>query len=315
MSLELSVVIPVKSGACGLDRLLRSLAEQRGVAPFEVHVVFNPRADKVKNHDLPLQVWTSGLGVNRARNCGVEHARGRWIYFLDADCVLPHADHLRTLLEELRRTAENVVCGGPYLLPDGSGRVSQAYHWVQDRWIYEGAHLEYGWVHLLGGNLAVARSLFSTLKFDEDIVFGGSETDWIARWLLRGGRGKFLPHLGVAHVQSLSTLQLLHKAFLQGYGFERLVSRGLLVKGPRRSLRAAEEYRESQAWIDLYAEVFTLGRDAFVRSPEAPPQRLWLRWWLLKNRVPRRWHKPSAFGAEIRRWREAQLRRRAVEQL
>ena len=308
MSVWLSVVIPVKSGSEGIDRLLQSLANQRDIEPFEVHVVLNPKWQRIRNPGLDpagFKVWLSPAGVNHARNVGIEHCHGEWIYFLDADCVLHDPQHLSQLVRQLKTAKPDTIYGGPYILPEGSAPVARAYHWIQDRWIREGWHPQHGWVHLLGGNLVVARSQFTALRFDDSILFGGSETDFLARMLQQGGKAEFLPQLGVLHVQSLTTRQLLHKAFLQGYGFERLIHRGLWLKGPRRSLTRSSERRELAKLLGLYAEVFALGRDAFVQSPKQAPKRPRIFWRRLKNRVLRRWYHPSPFAVEVQRWRKA----------
>jgi glycosyltransferase involved in cell wall biosynthesis len=210
MTAVLSVVNPVKSGSKDIDRLLQSLANQLDAEPFEVHVVFNPKKQRIRNLGLAnLKTWVCAAGVNRARNVGIDHCQGHWIYLLDADCVLHDPRHLQKVCAQLKTASEDTVYGGPYILSEGAGAVARAYHWVQDHWVREGWHPQHGWVHLLGGNLLAARALFSTLKFDDDIVFGGSETDFLARWLRLGGRAEFLPQLGVLHVQSL------HQGILQ----------------------------------------------------------------------------------------------------
>src|SRR5690348_486485 len=96
--MEFSVVIPVRNRPEALRQALRALlAGAPPAAPFEVIVVDNGSTD-----DTPRVAEECGARLLRepipnrcrARNLGVAEARGRWVVFLDSDCV-PQPDWLQ----------------------------------------------------------------------------------------------------------------------------------------------------------------------------------------------------------------------------
>lgn len=95
--IEVSVVVPVLNEAPVLGHQIESLLPQLG-ADAEIVIVDNGSTDAtpdviaayVEAHDRIRMVHAPNMGVNRARNAGVEAARGRFILLCDADDqVLP----------------------------------------------------------------------------------------------------------------------------------------------------------------------------------------------------------------------------------
>lgn len=88
--INFSIIIPHKNSTELLSRLLDSIPD---VDDIEIIVVDNnstdeekskiSRLDKKKN--LTIYSDDSGLGAGKARNIGIEKAKGRWLIFADAD--------------------------------------------------------------------------------------------------------------------------------------------------------------------------------------------------------------------------------------
>jgi glycosyltransferase involved in cell wall biosynthesis len=90
--MEVTVVIPCRGHASLLEACLRSVTAQQPAWAYEVIVVDSASDDDVARVTLQVQ----GVKLVRsaaprfagpARNLGVEHARGRCVAFIDADCV------------------------------------------------------------------------------------------------------------------------------------------------------------------------------------------------------------------------------------
>lgn len=89
---DISVVIPVKNNQAGIDRFFLGLDDLTQFYPMEIIVVDN-------NSDPAIVVPTVGKGIDvqllkcskrgpaAARNAGWRAAQGRWIHFVDSDCV------------------------------------------------------------------------------------------------------------------------------------------------------------------------------------------------------------------------------------
>lgn len=101
----ISVIIPAFNAASTLERAVKSLGISEVV---EILIIENGSTDNTREiaegmaqKDRRIHIYESEKGVSRARNVGLDHARGRWISFLDADDYF--VDHA---LEKMCQTAE-----------------------------------------------------------------------------------------------------------------------------------------------------------------------------------------------------------------
>jgi glycosyltransferase involved in cell wall biosynthesis len=94
---DVSVIVCTRNRADALARCLASIAEDESAAHAEVVVVDNASTDHtpaviaaaMENARRPLRVVTaSERGLSRARNAGVENARGSLLLFTDDDVVV-----------------------------------------------------------------------------------------------------------------------------------------------------------------------------------------------------------------------------------
>jgi glycosyltransferase involved in cell wall biosynthesis len=124
---EVTVVIPTKDRWQLLSRSLGSALEQEDV-DFEVLVVDDGSTDEtlervaeLRDPRLRVLRHEHSMGVASARNLGVEHARGRWIAFLDDDDFWAP----RKLRAELdgARSGANFIYTGMVVIDDTGGLV------------------------------------------------------------------------------------------------------------------------------------------------------------------------------------------------
>lgn len=273
----LSLIIPTMGEVNKVLELVRSVRAQKQAPTWEALVVCNPRNRQILHalKDFPqVRVLDSEpRGVNRARNRGIAEARFEWLYFLDDDCMLNDPLHLQKAARILARASSQTIFGGPYELKLPAPPSSQVYHAWQSRWIEDGWHPQFGWKNLLGGNLFVHRDLLSTIRFDDQITFGGAETDFLARAMRAGARGQFLPHLAVKHAHALTTLELGYKSFCQGFAFERRQSQEIGIPTFPQSLAFADVLAQYAPIAALYSSCFDRGRAAFRSSELVPPRK------------------------------------------
>ena len=118
----ISVIIPCFNGAGTLERCLRGAWSQED-SNFEVIVVNDGSTDGsaeiAGKFPCKLLNMEEQGGAAHARNCGAAVARGQWLFFTDADCILP-----RHTLRNLRRALQahdmdHMVLGGSYTLISG----------------------------------------------------------------------------------------------------------------------------------------------------------------------------------------------------
>ena len=102
--IDVSVIIPAYNAVDFLERAVQSVRDQE-ILSWELILVENGSDDQtfqicktLSEGDARIRVFQSNKGVSRARNRGLNEAKGNWICFLDADDYL-YPDAFRTLSE------------------------------------------------------------------------------------------------------------------------------------------------------------------------------------------------------------------------
>lgn len=111
-----SVVIPVYNAEHTLTDCLNSLLNQQGDLSFEVILVNNCSTDRTLEiaSGYPFRiVHENRQGVSFARNRGIQEARGKWIAFLDSDCIA--APDWLVSFERKVKDNPAMIIGGGYL--------------------------------------------------------------------------------------------------------------------------------------------------------------------------------------------------------
>lgn len=92
--IDISVIVPTKNEELRIEKCLRALSEQKTTYTFEVIVVDTKSTDKTlaiakKYH---CQIIKENIpGRNIARKSGSDAARGKYICFTEADCIVPNS--------------------------------------------------------------------------------------------------------------------------------------------------------------------------------------------------------------------------------
>ena len=189
--MTLSIIIPVYNTEAYLPACIDSILSQ-SFSDFEVLLIDDGSkdgsgsiCDAYAAKDSRIRVFhKANGGVSSARNLGLEHAAGEWIYFVDSDDeVLPGG--LQTMINSISDDVDIVLAG--YERYDENGRV---FYRIDERIItlldkreslstlYE-AHgkyyefLTYGWIRLLRNSIIQSHHLrFDIqLKNKEDTLF------------------------------------------------------------------------------------------------------------------------------------------------
>lgn len=218
----LSVIIPTHLRSESLERALASFRDQTMAREaFEIIVVSNLddrrskyHVDQAKALGLDAHFFFVGaVGVNRARNLGLERARGEILFFMDDDCRLLRRDHLEVLTNRFEAEPEVALRGGLYRDPLQASSVVRDYNAIVNAWIRGRSP---GSGPMVGGNFSVRASRVGARRFDDAIAYGGSEVGFQMSLIESGEQGRLDFDLEVEHECSATRIQLLRKAWLQG---------------------------------------------------------------------------------------------------
>jgi cellulose synthase/poly-beta-1,6-N-acetylglucosamine synthase-like glycosyltransferase len=197
--ITISVIIPTLNEENVIGRSLNSLIQQTlPRAAFEVILVDNGSTDRtieiVRRFEKVLAltvVHKTGAYISALRNLGAASSRGKFLAFLDADCIAP--PHWLSEAVELLQRDESAVIGARYTIPEGSSWLAKA--WYGDQHTLRGPAS-----YVPGGNLLLARSTLEKVGgFDETI-----ETNEDSEFCYRASRVS----LGVLAVPALSVMHL-----------------------------------------------------------------------------------------------------------
>jgi glycosyltransferase involved in cell wall biosynthesis len=220
----ISVIIPTFRRGSRLRDLLGSLAHQQLTTPFEVLVVANlPEVGlkkTVESFGPNFRFHETGrLGVNIARNKGLERARGEIAVFLDDDTFVTDRSYLQKILVAHARHPEALAIGGAYIPKAEMTPVESAYHWILEHTLRATLGERDEARMLRAGNVSFkVAGLEAKHRFDDRIVFGGSELSLFTR--LRREQNLFLlmDSISVEHRAHVSLFEIAKRGFYQGYG-------------------------------------------------------------------------------------------------
>ena len=154
-------------------------------------------------------------GPSRARNAGLERARGDWIAIVDSDDLL-HPERIARLVGAAAALGADVIADD--LVPFGPGRTGPARTMFAERligtgiaWIDPDTLLRVGPPHRSGAVLGylkplIARRALGTLRYDETLRLG-EDFDLYLRLALQGARFALMPnptYLYRRHAASIS---------------------------------------------------------------------------------------------------------------
>ncbi len=292
MNFDISVVIPFRGRDKYIHQVLSALDQQLGVK-FEVIMVLNPENREwpaMAEHQFPIIKETSARGANHARNQGLARAASDLVLFLDSDCVPQGQDFLNGCISFMKQNPNLTGCGGSYQLESSANKVSQAYHYLQMRWLTEGLLNEEGYCHhLLGGFLVLRKDKLLNQNFDPKMVFGGTEREFLKRLLQQGHRFRFIQNFSVLHAGQLSLLSLIKKAYAQGKGAGYTLEK--LGPEENRNVYLKKISTDPKLFflIEIYRIFFELGHGSKFSN-------LFLRFWYSVWNQPLSFFKSIAYG-------------------
>jgi GT2 family glycosyltransferase len=274
-SVDASVAIPTRDRPAQLARCLDSLAALR-TKPKEVLVIDNaPSDDRTRRlcerRDVRYLV-DPRPGLARAHNCAVGAATGRWIAFLDDDCVAdPHwLDGLDDAFEDTRvGCVTGPVFGAGIATPaqalfEARGGWVRSYDWrVFDSRCRE--PLIPGWCP--GANMIFRRSALTQMGgFEERLGAGtpagaGDDVEAFYRVVAMGHRLVFDPRRAVFHENRADLDGLRTQVYANGTGAATYMLRLLLAHRDPRAVRLG------LAWLLHHLPSLALTRPAIAGVP------------------------------------------------
>jgi GT2 family glycosyltransferase len=198
-----SIVVPTVGRVAYLEVTLDSLVSQDAGEPYEVLVVDDSAGDgsrqSCERRGVRCVSHAERQGANAARNTGLRETSAELVLFVDDDVAAPPG-WLRAYLEAAGRHPDAEAFGGPIRprlegpAPRACGREEPPITTLdlgpEDR------EAEAVW----SANMMVRRSAVERIgDFDEAMMPGGDEHEWLERLRARGGRIVYVAAAGLDH--------------------------------------------------------------------------------------------------------------------
>lgn len=214
MSIVFSVIIPAYNREFELPKAINSVLEQ-SFTDFEIIVIDDGSVDNTKEvverftDPRVNYVYQKNGGGSKARNTGIDHAKGRYVAFLDSDdAFLPR--HLENALAVLGE-AES-ICTYTQVIVDRGDEIQflKPHRAIRDNeHISEYLMRDRGFVQT--STLIVPRWLALKSKYDEKIS-AGQDYDFAIKLVFNGGILKMLPEPGAVWNDQWSANRLSSKS-------------------------------------------------------------------------------------------------------
>lgn len=246
-----SIVIVTRNRHEQLTQAITSIENQNyHKEKFELIIVDNASTDCTKkrvneiskNMKLKIHyIFEKNVGISFARNAGLTKARGDWIIYFDDDTIVDHS-FLHNLDCALKANPTAKAFGGKALIkrPD-----KLPFFWSSH---FEGylSSVDYGintvTIHFpqtpYGLNMGFERKILQMLNgFNEEIIFGGDETELFYRLEQNNINTLYIPNCLVHHVVSenrFTIFWLLVAAYRSGHHHAKLanlINNQKIVKG------------------------------------------------------------------------------------
>lgn len=222
---RISIVMPVYNS----ERLLGECLAAVNASTFrdyEVIVVDDSSTDRSREiaaaHGARVVPSGGRLGPGRARNKGVEHARGDVVFFIDSDVVV-RPDTLGRLMAAFDRD------------PGVAGLMAVQSPTMRFRnlcSVYKNLWMNYTYVRRAGQDVPLFYTTAAAIRRDAFIKSGGfdvnyvdpniEDTDYGQKLASQGFRIQILPDLEVEHVKGYDLAGLLRVDFLRSMSLARL---------------------------------------------------------------------------------------------
>lgn len=265
--IAVSVVIPTLNEEAVLAGCLQSLAAQTlSRETFEVIVADNGSRDLTVAIALRFQaalrlrvLHRQGVPVSALRNLGATAARGRFLAFLDADCIAP-PDWLEAAMGLLSRPGCGVI-GAHYTIPPDSSWLARA--WYGDMRTQKRGRVSY----VPAGTMLAGRELFLGLKGFDETIRTSEDCEFCERVRAAGFPVEGIPSLSVLHLGTPQTVAAFYrKQRWHGSDVHKVLLRNARQRGHAKSALFALYTLCSLAAVALAAPVALAWRNYAVAA-------------------------------------------------
>ncbi|WP_144821934.1 glycosyltransferase [Marinobacter piscensis] len=197
-TIKVSVIIPFYNEEQFIGQCLSALeAQDYPRELFEVIAVDNNSTDKSTEiaKQFNVNVINQPIGtVGAVRNAGAKSARGQYLAFIDADCIV-QPNWLSLAVNAME--TENATYGGGY-------SIRNSPYWIEKAWLLEPRVLP---KELLGGCIFIKKTVFFDISGFDETITSGEDTKLSQTLRENNYDVKIISDLNIIHLGNPVTLK------------------------------------------------------------------------------------------------------------
>ncbi|WP_189419858.1 glycosyltransferase [Cellvibrio zantedeschiae] len=190
-----SIVIPAYNEEKYIGMCLQSLSElEFDKDKLEIIVVDNGSTDRtleIARSYTSNVIIKEKVKVGAVRNYGVSHAKGKYIVFLDSDCVVDK-QWLSRGINKLQKDSK-LVLGGQYLMRESPS-------WLEKYWVLTNSVEKIYQTTLVGGCIFIENKTFESVAGFNENLNSGEDSDLTYRLIQADFTVNIDPSLSVIHM-------------------------------------------------------------------------------------------------------------------
>jgi glycosyltransferase involved in cell wall biosynthesis len=231
----ISILIPTLH--CDPSALIVRLAEISKYDGIDIEVIIlddgscdDPLTDKITSclENLSIFATLLTMEVNRGRAAGrntlAQHAKGKYILFLDADTMPDHANFIKIYHDEIVNNSPVMLIGGFTLKQVSKTPVTRLHHYITGKLdcLPAKARQEGSWRYCFGCNVLIRRDVVLEFSFNEVYRYWGWEDQ---EWGMRIAQRYAIRHIDntVSHLGLDDEITLKRKYAESGKSFLQIL--------------------------------------------------------------------------------------------
>ncbi len=224
----ISIVIPVYNAEKTLENCIKSVLLQDFSKEYEIIIIDNNSTDKsieiAKRYPVKI-IKEKKQGPAAARNRGLKIAKGKYVAFLDADCVASNK-WLENLYNSFISNS-NISCVGGKLEPAKPNNLIEEYSAFRKILSQERVfkNTPYSPPFLLSANMMIKREIGLKLNGFDENLFIGEDADFCWRIVKSGGKLYYAKKAIAYHYHRSNLKSFLKQTFSYGYGHTLLLKK------------------------------------------------------------------------------------------
>lgn len=243
--MNISLIIITKNRSESFLNCLQSIARQQ-IMPDQLVIVdgstkaIDPlRSIKLSKNIKTIYITQKTGSIAAARNLGVRLARGKFVAFLDDDCIIPE-NFISQIAQFFNSRQDTDVIVGKIINGFPDNVFASVQHYYYDRWIVGNYSTPSLAQSIANGAMldcevmAAKKRVLLNFPFNTSLPFGRDEdVEAGVRMLSSGVKLWFLPSLTATHCPRTNLLALCKRNFINGYCNQYLVDKHGLYPNSR----------------------------------------------------------------------------------